>query len=63
MENSIVTFEVNQNAIWGDFRVDKYLNGIWVNQRDNNWSKEKAEDVAKKYREISPRFKTMDDNF
>jgi hypothetical protein len=63
MENSIVTFEVNQNVKYGDFRVDKYLNGIWVNQRDGNWTKEKAEEVARTYRVWALRFTTMNDKF
>jgi hypothetical protein len=39
---NVVTFKVEQNKIWGDFRVEKYLNGKWINGRDNNWSKAQA---------------------
>jgi hypothetical protein len=64
MTNSVVTFAVNQNAKYGDFRVDKYLNGIWVNQRDCNWSKEQAIAIAKNYQTVADKgYMTMSDNF
>jgi hypothetical protein len=64
MTNSIVTFEVNQNSKYGDFRVDKYLNGIWVNQRDGNWTKQTAELVANIFRlNASKGYSTMQDKF
>jgi hypothetical protein len=36
-----VTFKVEQNANFGDFRVVKYLNGTWLNERDGNGQKTK----------------------
>ena len=63
MTNLAVTFKVNKNEKYGDFRVDKYLNGEWVNQRDNNWSKKQAEIVAQKYRVASVTYTTMGDKF
>ena len=63
MTNLAVTFKVNQNEKYGDFRVDKYLDGKWVNQRDNNWSKKQAEIVAQKYRVASVTYTTMGDKF
>jgi len=63
MKNLVVTFKVSQNEKYGDFRVDKYLNGEWVNQRDNNWTKKQAEIVAQKYRVASITHTTMGDKF
>ncbi len=45
-----ITFKVEKNEIFGDYRVNKYVRGEWVNQRDNNWTKRKAEQMAEKYR-------------
>ena len=60
---NVVTFKVEQNKIWGDFRVEKYLNGKWINGRDNNWSKAQAESKAKQYQAMSDAgFTTMTDN-
>lgn len=36
MTNSNVTFKVEQNAKYGDFRVVKYLNGTWLNEVEVN---------------------------
>jgi hypothetical protein len=47
-----VTFKVEKNVKFGDFRVNMYINGIWENQLDGGWSKYKAEKVAKRYREM-----------
>ena len=58
-----VTFKVLQNEIYGDYRVNKYLDDIWVNARDGNWTKEQAEERAENYRKISKRCTTMEDNF
>jgi hypothetical protein len=64
MKNSNVTFKVNQNSKYNDFRVDKYVDGIWVNQRDGNWSKQTAELVALTFRiNTSKGYNTMSDNF
>lgn len=63
MTTSNVTFKVEQNAKYGDFRVVKYLNGTWLNERDGNWTKNKAEQKAKEYRELANKgITTMSDN-
>jgi hypothetical protein len=63
MTTSNVTFKVEQNAKYGDFRVVKYLNGTWLNERDGNWTKNKAEQKAKEYRELAKKgITTMSDN-
>lgn len=63
MKNSIVTFKVEQNEKYGDFRVVKYLNGTWLNERDGNWTKNKAEQKAKEYRDLANKgINTMTDN-
>jgi hypothetical protein len=64
MTNSTtVTFKVEQNKKYQDFRVNKYLNGEWINQRDGNWSKCQAEQKATEYRERTAKgFTTMTDN-
>ena len=63
MTNSNVTFKVQQNAKYGDFRVVKYLNGTWLNERDCNWTKNKAEQKAKEYRNLAKQgIATMGDN-
>lgn len=48
-----VTFKVEQNTKYGDYRVVKYLNGIWINERDGNWTKNQAMQKAKEYRALS----------
>ena len=53
MTTSKVTFKVEQNTRFGDFRVVKYVDGIWMNERDNNWTKTKAEQKAKEYRQAT----------
>ena len=59
-----VTFKVEQNKIFGDFRVVKYLNGVWVNERDANWSKTKAQQKARQYSKLAKNgITTMSDNF
>jgi len=63
MTTSIVTFKVEQNAKYGDFRVVKYLDGKWLNERDGNWTKYKANQKAKEYRDLTNKgIKTMSDN-
>jgi len=64
INEEIITYKVEKNEKFGDYRVNKYLNGIWVNQRDNNWSKNKAEEKAKLYKELTEiGLTTMSDNF
>jgi len=58
-----VTFKVEQNAKYGDFRVVKYLNQIWLNERDGNWTKNKANQKAKAYKDLASKgIPTMGDN-
>jgi len=47
----MVTFKVEKNEKYGDYRVNQYINNVWENQRDGNWSKNKAEKKAKQYRQ------------
>jgi hypothetical protein len=61
-ETTNVTFKVEQNKKYGVFRVVKYINGFWLNERCGNWSKNKAEQKAKQYRELAKRTTTMADN-
>jgi len=43
--------------------VDKYLNGIWINQREGNWAEDKAEEVAVNYRILADHgIRTMGDD-
>jgi hypothetical protein len=57
-----VTFAVEQNKCFGDFRVVKYLNGTWLNERDGNWTKNKANKKAQEYRQHTKQgFTTMSD--
>lgn len=46
-----VTYKVEQNEKYADFRVVKYVNGEWSNEFDGNWTKYKANKKAKLYRE------------
>lgn len=58
-----VTFKVERNVKYGDFRVVKYLNGVWINERDANWTKRQAEKAAKTYRVLAAKgVRTMGDN-
>lgn len=51
MKNKI-EFKVEQNLKFGDYRINKYVNNIWVNQIDNNWTKAQANKIAKKYNNL-----------
>ena len=63
MKSLKVTFKVEQNKIFGDFRVVKYVNGEWYNERDNNWNKIQAEKKCREYkRMIKENMKTMSDD-
>ena len=63
MIKSKVTFKVEQNEKYGDFRVVKYLNGIWLNERDGGWTENKAEQKAKEYRNLTRQgISTMSDD-
>ena len=58
-----VTFKVEKNEKYGDFRVVKYVNDQWCNERDNNWTKREAEEQLKKYENLAKKgFSTMGDN-
>ena len=68
--NQKVTYEVEEGHLtirgikYSDYRVNKYLNGKWVNQRDGRWSKDIAESIANEYRKATAKgFCTMSDNF
>ena len=41
MKNSI-TYTVEKNEKFGDYRINQYIDGVWNNARDNNWSKGQA---------------------
>lgn len=57
-----VTFKVEKNERYGDFRVVKYVNNQWYNERDNNWTKKEAEEQLKKYEnQVKKGFLTMGD--
>ena len=43
----VVTFKVEQNEKYKDFRVVKYVNGVWENEWDGNWTKSKATKICK----------------
>lgn len=58
-----ITFKVEKNEIFGDYRINKYVGGQWINQKDNNWTKSEAEKIAEKYRRnTSNGFATMGDD-
>ena len=60
----VITYKVEKNEKYGDYRVNKYLNGKMVNQRDGNWTKEEAENKAEQYRILTTGGTyTMNDNF
>lgn len=56
MTNLEITYKVEKNEKYGDYRVVKYVNGVWNNERDCNWSKSKAAKIATEYRK---RLRTM----
>ena len=58
-----VTFKVEKSDIHGDYRVNKYVDGTWVNARDCNWTKSKANQIAREYRKMTTKgIITMGDN-
>ena len=47
-----------------DFRVDKYLNGQWINQRDGGWSKSEAKKIMNSYKAATKKgLTTMNDTW
>lgn len=51
MESRVVEYKVEKNEKYGDYRIVKYINGIWKDEVDNNYNKEWAERKAKLYRD------------
>lgn len=47
-----VVYKVEQNKKYGDFRVVKYINGIWENEFDGNWTKGQANRKCKLFRSL-----------
>jgi hypothetical protein len=45
-----ITYKVIQNKRYGDYRVAQFINGVWENEFDNNWTKGEA-DSAKQHME------------
>ena len=37
-----ITYKVEQNEKYKDFRIAKYVDNVWENERDNNWNQEQA---------------------
>lgn len=48
-----ITYKVEQNPLYGDFRVVKYIDNQWTNERDGNWTKEKAQTIAENYKNLT----------
>lgn len=46
----MITYKVEQNLKYGDFRIVMYIDGVWENQFDNNWSKYKATKILNSYK-------------
>ena len=44
---SNVTYKVEKNEKFGDYRIHQYIDGVWNNARDDNWSKAAAESILK----------------
>lgn len=59
-----VEFKVEKNKKYGDWRVAKYVDGEWYNERDGNWSRSEAERKAEIYRRRHAKgFETMSDRY
>ena len=56
-----VTYEVERNKKFGDYRVVQYVNGKYENERDNNWSRNKAYQVRKAVMSGAVDFEFCDD--
>lgn len=39
---NLQTYTVLKNEKYGDYRVDVFVNGEWVDQYDSGWSKQQA---------------------
>ena len=53
------TYKVSKNEKYGDYRVDEYKNGVWNNQRYNNWTKEQAQKICNRYNSINADYPIM----
>jgi hypothetical protein len=45
MITKIVELKVSKNELYGDYRVDEFINGEWNNQADGGWSEKQAKKV------------------
>jgi len=43
------TYEVKLNDKYGDYRVHEYINGVWENEWDGDWTESQAKAVARLY--------------
>lgn len=45
MKTKTIEFKVSKNKKYGDYRVDEYIDGLWTNQIDNNWTESQAIEI------------------
>ena len=43
----MITYKVEQNKKFGDYRIDQMVDGKWHNERDDNWTEAKANAILK----------------
>lgn len=42
-----VSYKVEPNEVFGDFRIDEYFNGEWNNQKDDGYSESRANSIVR----------------
>ena len=48
-----ITYTVEKNKKYGDYRVQQTVNGEWENEFDSNWTKAQAEKIAQRLHDSS----------
>lgn len=38
----MTTYNIEHSSLYGDYRINKMIDGQWINSFDNNWSLVKA---------------------
>lgn len=42
-----VSYKIEQNKKYSDYRIVKYIDGVWNNEFDGMWTKSRAEKILK----------------
>jgi hypothetical protein len=46
----MIKLSVQKNKVYGDYRIEEYINGEWSNSYDGDWTKEQANKILLSYK-------------